>query len=357
MQFIDLQKQYKSIKPEIDKAIQSVLDSGQFILGEQVEKFEQEIAKYLSVKYAIGVASGTDALLLSLMVLDIKKGDEVITTPFSFIATASVIVNVGAKPIFVDINPRTFNIDPSKIKVTKKTRAIIPVHLYGQMADMDEIKTFQIPIIEDACQAIGAEYKNKKVGTIGDLGCFSFFPTKNLGAYGDGGLVVTNNKQLAEKVKILRAHGAKQKYYHQVIGLNSRLDELQAAILRIKLTYLNKWNNQRIKNAKRYNKFLNKTVIVPNHQEGHIYHQYTIRTSKRDKLKEYLEKHNIPSAIYYPLPLHLQPCFRYLGYKKGDFPEAEKAAREVLSLPVYSEFEKPEQDFIISQIKKFYAKQ
>lgn len=343
MQFIDLKAQYQTIKPEINKAIQKVLNSGQFILGQEVEKFEQEIAKYLGVEYAIGVASGTDALLLSLIALDIKKGDEVITTAFSFIATANTIARVGAKPIFVDINPKTFNIDASKIqeKITKKTKAIIPVHLYGQVADMDAIKKFKVPIIEDACQAIGAEYKNKKAGTIGNLGCFSFYPTKNLGACGDGGLVTTNNKQYAEKIKILRAHGAQQKYYHQEIGLNSRLDELQAAILGVKLRHLDKWNNQRIKNAKKYNKLLSKFVITPDYKKGHVYHQYTIRVKKRDKLKAYLEKHNIPIAIYYPVPLHLQKCFKYLGYKKGDFPEAEKAAKEVLSLPIYIDDPEP----------------
>ena len=362
MQFIDLTTQYKLIKPEINKAIQKVLNSGQFVLGEQVEKFEQEIAQYLGAKYAIGVASGTDALLLSLMALDIGQGDEVITTSFTFIATASVIAQVGAKPVFVDIESKTFNIDASKIIITQKTKAIIPVHLYGQTADMDEIKKFlpagrhgKIPIIEDACQAIDAEYKNKKAGTVGDLGCFSFFPTKNLGAYGDGGLVVTNSKQLAEKIKMLRAHGAKQKYYHQVIGLNSRLDELQAAILRVKLKYLDAWNNQRIKNAKKYNKLLSKFVITPDYQKGHVYHQYTIRVKNRDKLKAYLEKHNIPTAIYYPVPLHLQKCFKYLGHKKGDFPEAEKAAREVLSLPIFPELKKEEQDLVIEKIKEFYG--
>ena len=342
MQFINLQKQYQSIRPEINKAIQKVLDSGQFILGQEVEKFEQEIAKYLSAKYAIGVASGTDALLLSLMALNIKKDDEVITTAFSFIATANTIARVGAKPVFVDIDPETFNIDASKIKITKKTKAIVPVHLYGQLAEMQAIKKFRIPIIEDACQAIGAG----KI--IGDLACFSFFPTKNLGCYGDGGLVATNNKKLAEKIRILRAHGAKEKYYHQEIGFNSRLDELQAAILRVKLTYLDKWNAQRIKNAGIYNKFFNKK----NHK-NHVYNQYTIRTKNRDKLKKYLEKQNIPTAIYYPVPLHLQKCFKYLGYKKGDFPEAEKAAKEVLSLPVDSELTRYEQEVIIKYIRDY----
>lgn len=369
MQFLDLNAQYKSIKKEIDSAIKRVLDGGVFIGGQEVEKLEEEIAKFCGVKYAIGVNSGTDALFLSLKALGIGRGDEVITTPFTFIATAEIIANLGAKPVFVDIEPKTFNIDVSKIKkaITKKTKAIIPVHLFGQMADMSEImriaKKYKLYVIEDAAQAIGAEYKGRKAGTMGDFGCFSFFPSKNLGAYGDGGMVITNNKKLAEKIRLLRNHGSssKEKYLNLILGTNSRLDAIQAAILRVKLKYLKKWNEKRLKIAKYYNRNLKGVEdiripeILPN--RIHIFHQYTIRTKYRDQLKKFLEKNKIPTMIYYPLPLHLQPAFKYWGYKKGDFPKAEKISKEVLSLPIYPELKKEEQNFIIKKIKEFYEKE
>ena len=368
--FLDVKKEYKSIKKEIDAAMGRVLNSGQFIGGEEIEKFEKEIAKFCGVKYAIGVNSGTDALFLSLKALGIGAGDEVITTPFTFIATAEVIANLGAKPVFIDIEPKTFNIDSFKIeeKITKKTKAIIPVHLFGQMAKMDEImdiaKRYKIYVVEDAAQSLGAEYKGEKAGTIGDVGCFSFFPSKNLGAYGDGGMVVTNKKELADKIRLLRNHGSspKNKYKNLILGTNSRLDAIQAAILRVKLKYLSKWNRKRAEVAKYYSKKLAviKKVITPIISSGrtHTFYSYVIRAGnqERNNLVKYLDRKGIPTMIYYPLPLHLQPCLEYLGYKKSDFPEAEKAAKEVLSLPIFPEITKKEQDYIITKIKEFYAK-
>jgi len=385
MQFLDLKKQYISIKKEIDSAIKRVLDSSVFIGGKEVEEFEQEIARFCGAKYAMGVNSGTDALYLSLKALGIKEGDEVITTPFTFIATAEVIASCGAKPVFVDIDPKTFNIDPDKLfkKLNElkgldklsKLKAIIPVHLFGQMADMDEIfkiaKRYKLYVIEDAAQAIGATMKLKikneklkimKAGTIGDLGCFSFFPSKNLGAYGDGGMIVTNNKKLAEKIRLLKNHGSspKEKYKNLVLGINSRLDAIQAAILRVKVKYLSKWSKKRGEIAKYYSKKLKGVgdIITPEilPDRTHIFHQYTIRTKLRDKLQKYLNDQGVPTMIYYPLPLHLQPAFKYLGYKKGDFPEAEKAAKEVLSLPIYPELSKKQQDFVIQKIREFFEK-
>ena len=377
IKFLDLTFQYKSIKKEIDAAIKRVLESGHFIGGEEVENFEKEIAKFCGIRYAIGVNSGTDALFLSLKALGVGPRDEVITTPFTFIATAEVIANCGAKPVFVDIDPKTFNIDPRKIeeylksniqypKSKTKIKAILPVHLYGQMADMSEImriaKKYKLFVIEDAAQAIGAEYKGKKAGAIGDLGCLSFFPSKNLGAYGDGGMVVTNNKKLSEKIRMMRNHGSspKEKYLNLVLGTNSRLDSLQAAILRIKLKYLPKWSRERANKAFYYNNGLKGTgdIITPiiDSNKIHIFHQYTIRTKFRDELQKYLKENEIPTMIYYPLPLHLQPAFKYLGYKKGDFPEAEKAAKEVLSLPLYPELPLSDQNKIIKAISEFFQR-
>ena len=389
IKFLDLTFQYKSIKKEIDAAIKRVLESGHFIGGEEVENFEKEIAKFCRVKYAIGVNSGTDALFLSLKALGIGPGDEVITTPFTFIATAGVIANCGANSVFIDIEPKTFNIDPRKIeeylksniqypKSKTKIKAILPVHLFGQMADMSEImriaKKYKLYVVEDAAQAIGARIKfvnsqlirkfvDLKAGSIGDIGCFSFFPSKNLGAMGDGGMVVTNNKKITDKIRLLRNHGSspKEKYLNLILGTNSRLDALQAAILRVKLKYLSKWSKERAKKAKFYRKSLKGVgdiitpFIVPHNT--HIFHQYTIRTKKRDRLVSYLKSRGIPTMIYYPLPLHFQPAFKYLSYKKADFPEAEKAAKEVLSLPIYPELKKAEQDFIIRKIKEFYEKE
>ena len=307
-------------------------------------------------------------MFLSLKALGIKKGDEVITTSFSFIATAEAIANTGAKPIFVDIDPKTFNIDTSKIKkfITKKTKAIIPVHLYGQMADMKEVlriaKRYRIYVIEDAAQSIGAKQKIngkwKMAGGVGHIGCFSFFPTKNLGAFGDGGMITTNDKNLAEKIRLLRNHGATKKYFHEFLGVSSRLDELQAGIISAKFPFLKKWNIQRNNIAKFYNKNLKGVgdIMIPETQRNnyHIYHQYTICTKHRDSLKNFLEKNGVPTAIHYPTPFHLQPVFKYLGYKKGSFPEAEKAAKEVLSLSIYPGLSFNNQKQIVAKIEQYF---
>jgi len=369
MKFLDLSAQYNSMKKEIDEAVKRVLESTAFIGGKEVEEFEKEMAEFCGVKHAIGLNSGTDALFLSLKALGVGPGDEIITTPFTFIATAGVIANCGARPVFVDIAPGTFNIDASKIEkaITKKTKVIIPVHLFGQMVDMSEImkiaKKYKLYVVEDAAQAIGAKYKSKMAGTFGDLGCFSFFPAKNLGAFGDGGMVVTDNDELAERIRLLKNHGSspKEKYLNLIIGTNSRLDALQAAILRVKLKYLSKWSKERAEKAFYYNEKLNRVgdIVVPviSSHRNHIFHQYTIRTKSRDELQKYLKEKEIPTMVYYPLPLHFQPAFRDLTLQEGNFPESEKVSKEVLSLPIYPEMIKKEQDFIIKNIKEFYAKE
>jgi len=363
---LDLTRQYQSIKGEINHVIKEVLESQHFILGENVEKFEKNVADYCRVKHAIGVASGTDALLLSLRALGIGHGDRVITTPFTFFATAGAIHNVGAQPVFADIEPDTYNIDPEKVdhilrKDSSGVKAIIPVHIYGQMAEMDYImeisEKYNLAVVEDAAQAIGAEYKGKKAGNFGSTGCFSFFPSKNLGGAGDGGMIVTNDDKLAEKLRILRVHGSKPKYYHHLVGYNSRLDALQAAILNVKLSYLDKWSNQRAKNAKYYNKRLYDidgltSPSIAAHRT-HIFNQYTIRIKNRDGLKEFLTNNGIGTEIYYPIPVHLQPCFKNMGYKVGDFPMAERASKEVLSLPIFPELTEKEKNFVIGKIREF----
>ncbi|HDL85124.1 MAG TPA: DegT/DnrJ/EryC1/StrS family aminotransferase [Candidatus Acetothermia bacterium] len=409
---LDLTRQYETIKPEIDAAVASVLASGRFILGPEVEAFEEEVAQYCGVKHAIGVASGTDALLLSLKALGIGPGDGVILPSFTFFATAGVVHNVGATPIFADIDPKTFNLDPAAVRrilessptnstnpmnSTNSTnpsdvKAIIPVHLYGQMANMDEImaiaKEYNIAVVEDAAQAIGAEYRsasslnephephelnepNKpnephelgpsaRAGTIDDLGCFSFFPTKNLGAYGDGGMVVTNDDELAERVSILRVHGSKPKYYHRMVGVNSRLDALQAAILRVKLPHLDEWTAARQRVASTYEDMLKEVqgIETPYRSPGRtqIFHQYTIRVlnGRRDQLRDFLKEKGIGTFVYYPLSLHLQECFQELGYKKGDLPKSELASQQVLSLPVFPELTEEEQDYVVQAIKAFF---
>jgi dTDP-4-amino-4,6-dideoxygalactose transaminase len=378
---VDLKAQYSSLKNEIDEAVQRIIPSGQFILGSEVKALEGEIASYLGVEYAIGVASGTDALQLALLACGIEPGDEVITTPFTFIATAEAITQCGAIPIFVDIDPKTYNIDPANIesKITQKTKAILPVHLYGQPADMDIIlelaQKYHLKIIEDCAQALGAEYKGKKVGSLGDAGCLSFFPSKVLGAYGDGGMVVTNNPDVAEKAEMLRNHGCKEKYYHLVPGFNSRLDELQAAILRVKLKYIDKWIDQRRKNASLYAQILEEIdgikppYVAP--YSYHIFNYYTIRllnrnnvggtlvvsrnrhAHSREKLQQYLTAQGIATAIYYPLSLHLQKVYGSLGYKPGDFPNSERAQEEVLSLPMYPELQEGEIQEIARAIRQF----
>jgi len=359
---VDFKAEYKSIEKEIDAAIKEVLLSGQYILGPVVEEFEEQVAAYCDVKYAIGVASGSDALILALRALDIRPGDEVITTPFTFVATAHAIVHCGAKPVFVDIEPDTFNINPDLIEpaITKRTKAIIPVHLYGHPANMDPImgiaKDYNLYVVEDAAQAFGARYKGKKVGSIGHIGCFSFFPTKNLGCYGDGGMVVTDNTNIAEKVDILRRQGCREKYHAEMIGYNSRLDAIQAAILKVKLKYIDEWNEKRRQVARRYNELLANTSIkipVEAPYAYHVYHQYTIRSSRRDDLKQLLLDSGIEASIYYPQPLHLQDAYKSLGYTSYSFPKAAMASKEALALPIFPEMDPDLQRKIVSELKDF----
>ncbi|MBC7321160.1 DegT/DnrJ/EryC1/StrS family aminotransferase [bacterium] len=362
----DLKRQYQNLKLEIDQVVQEVMKKGQFILGENVSLLESEISAYCGTKYAVGVASGTDALLLSLRACGVGPGDEVITTPFTFFATAEVISNLGARPVFVDIEPDTFNIDVERIEkvVTKSTKAILPVHIFGQMCDMDKLieikEKYSLFIIEDACQAIGAVYNGKKAGSIGDTGCFSFFPTKNLGAFGDGGMVVTNNEEIKDRVLVLRNHGSKKKYYHEELGYNSRLDEIQAGILRVKLKYLDSYIKRRQEIANLYSVLLSDIPYIkaPTIKEGrsHTFHQYVIRAENRDELQKYLSDHGIGSTVYYPLPLHLQKVYKSLGYKLGDFPEAEKASKEVLALPMWPELTNEEVKEVVEVIRSFYGK-
>ncbi len=362
---LDLKKQIAPIRQELDSAIKHVIDNTNFILGQEVQDFENEVAKYCNVKYAIGVSNGTDAIKLSLLALGIKHGDGVLCPAFTFYATAGAIASVGAVPVFVDIDPLTYNISPLEIervlKKRKKIKAIIPVHLYGQSADMDKIleisRKYRLKVIEDAAQAFGAEYRGKKAGTMGDCGAVSFFPGKNLGAFGDAGMVLTNNKIIVDKIRLMRNQGNKEKYYHLVIGHNHRMDTLQAAVLKIKLKYLDSWNKKRQANAQYFNQGLVglglKTPFVPEHNV-HIYHQYVLRLNRSSaELIEYLRGKGIDSRVYYPLPLHLQKCFKYLGYKRGDFPESEKAAKETLAIPVYPDLRKDEMDYIISSIREF----
>lgn len=364
VQFLDLIRSQKEARVQIDDAIKNVVDNGNFILGEQVEKFEKKLTNYCGVKHAIGVASGSDALFLALKALDIKEGDEVITTPFTFFATAGAISRCNAKPVFVDIN-KDYNINPEKIKesITKKTKAIIPVHLFGLPCDMNKImkiaREYNLKVIEDAAQALGTEFEGKKVCSFGDAGCLSFFPTKNLGGAGDGGAVLTNNDELAEKIKILRVHGSKPKYFNKFIGINSRLDTLQAAILIAKFPFLEKWNKQRNEAAEFYNSSLKNTngIFCPSNIKGRTYNIYTIRLkskNQKDLLKEYLTKAGIGNGIYYPFPLHLQECYNYLGYKKGDFPESEKACQEILSIPLFPGITKEEQEYILNKIREVF---
>jgi dTDP-4-amino-4,6-dideoxygalactose transaminase len=363
--FLDLKRQYSAIKKEMDEAVFSVLSNTQFILGPEVKDFEEKVTAYCGTKFAIGVASGTDALLLSLRACGVKPGDEVITTTFSFFATAGVISRLGAIPVFVDIDPATYNIDPGQIekKISPKTQAIMPVHLFGQCADMDPImglaKKHNLKVVEDAAQAIGAEYKERKAGAIGDFGCFSFFPSKNLGGAGDGGMVITNDPDMAEMVRILRVHGSKPKYYHSTIGYNSRLDTLQAAILDVKLKYLDEWSKKRREHAKVYSSaFKDLDMVTPKEKSFnyHIYNQYTIVVKNRDELRNYLKEKQIGHDTYYPIPLHLQECYRFLGYKKGDLPVSEKKAEEVVSIPIYPELTEEEQEYVISTIKEFVTR-
>ena len=371
---LDLKAQYIKIRDEIRIAMDVVCDTQYFILGPKVEKFEANVAAYCGVKHGVGVSSGTDSLLISLMDLGLNPGDEVITTPFTFFATAGVISRLKAKPVFVDIDPVTFNIDPTRIEkvITPKTKAIMPVHLFGQCADMDPItvvaQKHNLSVVEDAAQSIGAEYKGRRAGSFGHYGCFSFFPSKNLGAFGDAGMVVVNDKERYEHLMVLRMHGAKPKYYHKCIGGNFRLDALQAAVLDVKLKYLDQWSAARRHNADFYDRaFLSSGLVErglvstpkavykesgdTNH---HIYNQYTIRAKNRDGLRAHLRDADIGVEIYYPVPLHLQDCYRYLGHKAGDFPESEQAADEVLALPIYPDLTEDQKTYVVESIRSYY---
>lgn len=345
--FLDLKKQYASIKSEIDAAVMGVLAECNFIMGPNVAAFEKELAAYLGASHAISCASGSDALLLALMAAGVKPGDEVVTTPFTFFATAGAVARLGAVPVFADIDPRTFNLDAGNAvaKMTPKTKAVIAVHLYGQAAEMGRLLSAAcekgVTVIEDCAQAIGALYEGKPVATIGDIGCLSFFPTKNLGCCGDGGAIITSNADLAEKVKILRVHGAKPKYFHKFIGINSRLDEIQAAVLRVKLKYVDGWNSRRVEIAAEYDRLLAGAagVTVPYRAPyaRHIFHQYAILVNRRDAALKRLNEAGIGAGVYYPEAMHLQECFKYLGYAKGDLPASEEACSRILSLPIYPE--------------------
>lgn len=361
---VDLKRQYQKIKTEIDEAIADVISSTQFIGGKHVAEFECECAGYLDVKYTASCANGTDALQIALMALDIGNGDEVITTPFTFVATTEMIALVGAKPVYVDIDEKSFNIDPKKIKekITSRTKAILPVHLYGNPVEMDEIlmiaKEHNLFVIEDSAQAFGAEYKGKKICSFGDIACISFFPSKNLGCYGDGGMVTTNSDEIYKRVKMIANHGSKERYVHEILGVNSRLDALQAAILRVKLKYIDQVNQNRINNAKKYSERLAGIdgVIVPSFESysKHIFHQCTLRVPRRDELQNYLKEKNIPSMIYYPIPLHMQPAFS--SFAKGvNLPITDKFSKEVISLPMHPELLEEEIDYITSTIKEFYS--
>ncbi|WP_125152727.1 DegT/DnrJ/EryC1/StrS family aminotransferase [Clostridium rectalis] len=359
---LDLKVQYNNIQQEIEKAIKEVLESTHFIMGPNVKELEKEVAEFTGVKHAIAVANGTDALMLSLRALGVGPGDEVITTPFTFFASAETTSVLGAKPVFADIDKNTLCIDAESIekKITKNTKAIIPVHIFGQMCDMDKImeiaNKYNIPVIEDACQAIGSEYKGKRAGTIGHTATYSFFPTKNLGCYGDGGMVVTNNDDLAEKIRVLRVHGSRKKYHHEVIGYNSRLDEIQAAVLRVKLKYLKEWNELRYEKAHVYNELLKDTDLVLPYEDSdckHIYHQYVVRAKDRDKLVEFLKENGVSTAIYYPLPVHMLDVYKNLGYKEGDLPISEEACRHTFALPMYPEITRHQQEYVTTCIKKF----
>lgn len=363
---VDLRAQYQRIKKEIDAAVGEVLESQQFIDGPQVAALETEIAQYVGVPHAVGVASGTDALLLALKAAGVKPGDEVITTPFTFFATAGAIHNAGARPVFVDINPATFNMSPSQLEdvITERTRAVIPVHLFGQCGDMDPILAFaerrELIVIEDAAQSLGARYRDRPAGAMGDAGAVSFFPSKNLGGAGDGGMVTTRHDSLARTVCLLRNHGQNERYQHAIVGVNSRLDAIQAAVLRVKLKHLDLWAEERRAHATYYTKRFAEMeeVAVPRAWPEcyHVYNQYTIRLPRRDDAEALLRERGIGCAVYYRVPLHLQECFSYLGYRTGDFPETERACEEVLSLPVYPELTREQQDDVIRALADHLAR-
>ena len=365
---LDLNEQNQTLRPEIEAALGRVLDTNGFILGTEVKALEEEVAAYCRTKHAIGCASGSDALLLALMALDVKPGDEVITTPYSFFATVSAVTRLGAVPVFVDIDPLTYNLDVAQIesKITERTKAIQPVHLYGQCADMATLREvagkYGIPLVEDAAQAIGAEEGGKRAGAMSEIGCFSFYPSKNLGGMGDGGMMTTDDDELAEKLFALRVHGAKVKYYHKWVGLNSRLDGFQGAVLRVKLPHLDGWSDKRKANADRYRELftdagLTEQVVLPFERENvrHIYNQYVVRVpERRDGLREFLTANGVGTDIYYPVPLHVQECFEFLGYREGDLPESERASHETLALPIYPELKPEQQEYVVEKIGEYF---
>jgi dTDP-4-amino-4,6-dideoxygalactose transaminase len=363
---LDLRAQFQAIRGEVMAAVEGVFESQHFILGPEVESFERDAAHYCRVKHAIGCGSGSDALLLALMALGVGPGDEVVTVSFTFFATASSITRLGARPVFVDISPDDFNIDPDLIEhaITPRAKAILPVHLFGQCAEMDAIREIaerhNLPVIEDAAQAIGAEYHKQRAGAMGAIGCYSFFPSKNLGGAGEGGLMTTDDDHLAEKLRLLRVHGMRPKYYHQIVGVNSRLDALQAAVLRVKLKYLDQWSDARRRNAEDYGRLFAEAgveeVVTPavRPNRRHIFNQYTIRCSRRGDLMEFLKRRGVGSEIYYPAPLHLQECFSYLGYQPGDLPVTERTSRECLSLPIYPELTEEMRRYVVEKIAEFY---
>ena len=366
---LDLKAQYVTIQSEIRAAIDRVCESQHFILGPEVSALEEELAQVCGARFAIGVSSGTDALLVALMALEVGPGDEVVTTPYSFFATAGVVARLGARPVFVDINPNTFNIDPTAIpaKLNARTKAIIPVHLYGQCVDLTQLLSLaqerNVPIIEDAAQAIRAtDTHGNQAGTTGAMGCFSFFPSKNLGAFGDAGMVMTRDEKLADSLRSLRVHGGKPKYYHPVIGGNFRLDALQAAVLRVKLPYLEAWTAKRRENAARYRNLITRAdlldwITLPQDSAGHIYNQFNIRVPDRDQLRDFLNERGVGTEVYYPLPLHLQECFQQLNYRPGDFPHAEAAAQESLALPIYPELTEEQQRYVVDLIQEYFVAQ
>jgi dTDP-4-amino-4,6-dideoxygalactose transaminase len=365
---LDLRAQFQTIRGEVMAAVERVFESQHFILGPEVEAFERDAAEYCRIKHAIGCGSGSDALLLALTALGVGPGDEVVTASFSFFATAGSIARLGARPVFVDISPDDFNVDPNLIEraITPRAKAILPVHLFGQCAEMDAIREVadrhNLPVVEDAAQAIGAGYCERRAGAMGAVGCFSFFPSKNLGGAGEGGLMTTDDDDLAEKLRLLRVHGMRPKYYHKVVGVNSRLDALQAAVLGVKLKYLERWSDARRRNAEHYDKLFAEAgveevttpAVRPNRR--HIFNQYTIRCSRRDELMDFLKRRGVGSEIYYPAPLHLQECFAHLGYKPGDLPATERASRECLSLPIYPELTEEMRQYVVEKIAEFYRR-
>lgn len=366
---LDLRAQHESLRGELLAAIERVMGTQQFVLGPEVQAFEEEIARYTKTSYSVGCASGSDALLLALLALGITTGDEVITSPFTFFATGGAIARLGARPVFVDIDPRTYNLEPGRVEavITPRTRAIMPVHLYGQCADMTPLleisRRRNLPLIEDAAQAIGSEDRGRTAGSMGLIGCFSFYPTKNLGGAGDGGLLTTNDEELSQRLRTLRVHGGTTEYHHREVGINSRLDSLQAAVLRVKLKYLDDWSAERQKKAQRYNQLFQEAklqfeLIPPfvRTETRHIFHQYVVRVPQhRDAFMKHLDHKGVGTKIYYPIPLHEQECFQYLRYKEGAFPEAERAARETVALPCFPELSEEQQEYVVDAISSFRA--